>query len=241
MSGHSHKSNFEKTTRTETSARDPRRGMSVHDKMEEARARRAALLQAGTPANTTKAVSRATPRVARRERKASVAPVSTAVTELPPASIAEKPAPAVAIAPPEVSRAAAAPRAAATGRMTAFLSSGLSLLLLGLGVLVYSVIDRPTPVSAPEFAPPRVSLLPTGLGEPLLLSLPGSLEPAGDAVPRQAVVAPPEPVVERVPADTLASNRGPRLADSVTPPVQPDARPASIMILKETARPRIRP
>ena len=241
MSGHSHKSNFEKPTRTETSARDPRRGMSVHDKMEEARARRAALLQAGTPANTPKAVSRATPRVARRERKASVAPAYAAVTELPPAPIAQNPAPAVAIAPPEVSQAAAAPRAAASGRMTAFLSSGLSLLLLGLGVLVYSVTDRPTPVSAPDFAPPRVSLLPTGLGEPLLLSLPGSPQPAGDAVPRQAVVAPPEPAVERAPADTLATNRGPQLADSVTPPVQPEALPASILILTESVRPRIRP
>jgi hypothetical protein len=132
-------------------------------------------------------------------------------------------------------------QAARAGQLTTFLSGGLSLLLLGLGVLVYSGLDRNPPDPAPVFSPPRVSLLPTGLGEPLLLLLPGPLEPTGPAVPRQEIVAPHEPVVERAPADTLASDRGPRLTDSVTSPVQPDARPASIMILKETVRPRIRP
>lgn len=141
-----------------TNGHAPRRALSTYDKMQEARARRAALFGEGDPANLPRPAQPCEPDVApelaqpdavdkkthTESRRPAFAPLAPADSETPP------------------------PKKGAAIRN---LILGLTSLLIVLIAIAAYNIRAAEPVFVPSFAPPLVELGASGAGSPLLVSV----------------------------------------------------------------------
>ena len=197
-----------------TDGHAPRRTLSSYDKMQEARARRAALLESGDPANLP-------------------GPAQPPESEPPLEAIQTEPVDTST--PPEADRSAFAPispvedysEPTKRGSGTRALILGLfTLLIVLVGIAAYN-IRTTDPVFGPSFAPPQVELGPIGTGNPLLVAT-GGWDDSSVSFSINELLAsvssdrlPLTPVTPPLPA-------GPELFDDVKAPQTPTRFPSGL-------------
>lgn len=190
----------------------PRRSLSFHDKMEDARLRRAAALSADKPANLP--------------RKA----VKSAAPSTPRIDMAES-APAPKPEPIKANEPAPSPR-----RKPRVILQALALLLLALVMVAYSQGRGLAPLTAAAFHPPMVSLQTPATP----VAKPATFSPA--AVPgltreEPSLVSSPEADVLPATLPAAPAPHGPRILDLIDTLAAPPARPAGLVTMSGDALP----
>ncbi|MEQ9037894.1 MAG: hypothetical protein RIE24_06030 [Silicimonas sp.] len=208
-------SNVSPKVREEVS--QPRRTVSVYEKMQEARARRAALMGTSEPANDPSAAPRAEPRpaapVADLAPKVGVSPVTPAST-------------------PEPDRT--------PGSRLKWIIRGLTGLLVVLVAIAINTAQFARPGPGPRFAPPAVSLMPQNTGAPFLGTVgrwadPQISPPAHTSLADAATGQAPD--LSTAPPAAPA----PDFVTFVDTPVAPQAQPSGVVTLSDDLRPPARP
>lgn len=201
-----------------TAAPQPRRTVSVYEKMQEARERRAALLSASEPANL--------PTAARLDTTPELKPE--------PIELRDTVAETVVFGPePE--------KAPARRSATKWTIRGLVVLLAALVTIAVFTAKVPSPGPGPVFAPPLASLSDPALGAPLLVVV----SPTPDQIVVPAPVPEVLPVVTAAPVPAPApappQQKGPELTDTIAIPAPPSATPAALITLPNDILPPERP
>lgn len=215
------------TTISQGSARRTRKTVSIYDRVEEARERRASVL-GSQPAN----ISSAAP--ARKPRAVNPEPVQVPVqVQAPePEQIAELPAPEAQTSP--------LPDTAPARSATRWTIAGLTALLLILTGIALTRIEAEPPVLAPEFNPPIVSLTPQAYGPPLLATVSHGNDQSvkiGDPAMLAGLSAGRSPAVDTA----VPAPKAPALMEIVDGPRSPAANPAALVVLPNDLRPPERP
>ena len=197
-----------------------RRRVSVYDKMEAARTRRAAVLKASDPANLPTA-----------------APPRTVLPE--PAMPKTDPSPLPSLGP--FASFAAHEDTEPAGRTTPKgLFRVLTVLLVALAAAAVFTLETQPPISEPEFGPPLASLANVGAGSPLLVTLENGTDRQiirGNSTALDPVLTDRLPQFIYQPAVLPAPTP---LAASIVE-TRPRARPADLATGLQFIRPRPRP
>lgn len=201
-----------------------RRTVSVYDKMQEARERRAALLSVSDPANL--------PRAATPARPVSEPVPSAAEHERPSPPMPEVPA----TAPEAESRPAHRPGVATKWTIRAL----VVLLAVLVGIAAHMAgSERIDP--GPQIAPPVASLPQPAMGPPMLIQTTRGADPA--IASTTAPPAPPGAVVPELPRAAVGETRprGPEIADSIDVPIMPAVSASALVVLPNEVLPPERP
>lgn len=200
----------------------PRRTVSVYDKMQEARERRAALLNATEPANLPRQATAALPTSSPNSPEQEPAPTSSRFPEIPPAS-------------PEVLEV---PSRSAGTKWTIRALVILLAVLVGIAVHMAST-ERIGP--GPEITPPVASLSQPAMGQEIPIPAGPGADPAIAAT--TAPLAPPRVILPEHPRAGLGETRpkGPVIADSVDLPVMPAVSASALVVLPNEVLPPERP
>lgn len=222
------------TSFSEAAARRGRKSVSFHDKLEEARERRAqALSRQPIQVAAGAAQAAARPQTVRARPVAIDEPddaAAFATPELPPA---------LPNADPSIPPAARA-EAASGGRRLAWTIRVLALLLVVLTGIAAKDIAALPPLPSPDFAPPQVRLPSQAFGPPLLATVSRGADRSLRSVERRALAGalPPKPPA---PGTAAPAPRGPAVMPIIQPPAAPSAEPALLVVLPNDARPPMRP
>ena len=200
----------------------PRRTVSVYDKMQEARERRAALLSASEPANLPEQATTAQPTSSTDAPGPKTEPALPRFPEIPPASPG---------AIPEHGR----------GAGTKWTIRALVILLAVLvGIAVHmSGSDRIGP--GPQIPPPVASPSQPAAGQPIPIPAGLGTDPAIAAT--TAPLGPPDVMLPEHPRAVPGETRpkGPVIADSVELPVMPAVSASALVVLPNEVLPPERP
>lgn len=185
----------------------PRRAASQYDKMQDARARRAAVLEARDAANLPVATGKKT----EPEPQA----MADSGPEEPLAPPAEQATPE-SVAPPE-------------RRRPVWVIRVLFLLLIALIAVAVARYRPPEPETAPDVSSATDALSLPGLGTPSFIAVSREQPLPAPQPPRQALAAPfPDGSPTR---PILPASAGPSVADEIDALSPPPARPADLVIL----------
>ena len=202
----------------EGTAEKPRKTVSVYDKMQEARARRAALLNASEPANLPTAARTHT---APEPKAEPIAPTDTVAGTV--------------LVEPETEQATA------NRSVTKWTIRGLVVLLVVLvGFAVFTALPQ-RPGLGPDFAPPLANLYEPALGAPLLVTVAPKSDRIVFPAPVPAVLPDVTAAAVPGPAPAPPQQKGPELADTIAIPVPPSATPAALITLPNDILPPERP
>ena len=215
------------TSFSDAAARRGRKTVSFHDKLEEARERRAVALSRQTSDGERVAMAAPAPL-----RPARAAPAPIAATEAAEPVAPEPEPPTLA----EDTYPADAP----TGQRTKWIIRGLTVVLLVLtGAAIHQLPSEPRALP-PDFSPPVVRLSAQAYGPPLLASVSYRIDRPLRAVERLPL---PDALPGAAPALRISAPapRGPQLTPFVAAPAAPSATPAILVVLPNDVRPPERP
>ena len=197
-----------------TDGHAPRRTLSTYDKMQEARARRAALFEAGDPANLPGPAQSPDPE-----------PIPDTSQTEPDETSTPLPAERHAYTPVAPLEDYPEPMKRGSGSRKLILSLFILLIVL-VGIAVYN-IRTAEPVFEPTFAPPQVELGATGTGSPLLVAVGVGKD--------RSIKSGTHPYLATVSADRLPLSSttpplpaGPELFDDVETPQTPTRFPSGL-------------